>query len=61
MRHQPAKYKHKLIFHLTTEKVKSILNTEKERCLFAVTSALTFRDFVPRLELLSPLRDFLGI
>ena len=26
-----------------------------------ITSALTFRDFVPRLELLSPFRDFLGI
>jgi len=25
------------------------------------TSALTFRDFVPRLELLSPFKDFLGI
>jgi len=25
------------------------------------SSALTFRDFVPRLELLSPFRDFLGI
>jgi len=24
-------------------------------------SALTFRDFVPRLELVSPFRDFLGI
>ena len=24
-------------------------------------SALTFREFVPRLELLSPFRDFLGI
>ena len=25
------------------------------------SSALTFRDFVPRLELLSPFRDILGI
>jgi len=45
-----------------------IVHFIRNNCLYFVRSAraltfsaLTFRDFVPRLELLSPFRDFLGI
>ena len=34
---------------------------ENNECLEYAHSALTFKDFVPRLELLTLFRDFLGI
>ena len=41
--------------------VLRVVHFIRNNCLYFVSSALTFRDFVPRLELLSPFRDFLGI